>query len=92
MEIETQDCYLCDATKPTIFTKKNAEHYMKVRTYLFWMYANALKEILKGKKTVDVYTELMSAANIFNFSKNNHELYIKKSIKYFQEKHENQHP
>ncbi|MBD27631.1 MAG: hypothetical protein CMO38_00090 [Verrucomicrobiaceae bacterium] len=79
-------------SKLTIFTKKNAEHYMKVRTYLFWMYANALKEILKGRKTVDVYTELMSAANIFNFSKNNHELYIKKSIKYFQETHENQHP
>ena len=52
------------------FTKKNAEHYMKVRTYLFWMYANALKEILKGRKIVDIYTELMSASNIFNFSKN----------------------
>ena len=32
------------------FTKKNADHYIKVRTYLFWMYANALKEIIKGKK------------------------------------------
>ena len=67
------------------FTKKNADHYIKVRTYLFWMYANALKEILKGKKTVDVYTELMSASNIFNFSNDTHHLYIKKSIKYFEE-------
>ena len=65
------------------FTKKNADHYMRVRTYLFWMYANALKEILKGRKAVDVYTELMSASNIFNFSTNIHESYIKKSIKYF---------
>ena len=65
------------------FTKKNADHYMKVRTYLFWMYANALKEILKGRKAVDVYTELMSASNIFNFSTNIHESYIKESIKYF---------
>ena len=65
------------------FTKKNAEHYMKVRTYLFWMYANALKEILKGRKSVDVFTELMSASNIFNFSTNAHESYIKESIKYF---------
>tara|TARA_B100001769_G_C21965005_1_gene519175 strand:- start:238 stop:903 length:666 start_codon:yes stop_codon:yes gene_type:complete len=65
------------------FTKKNADHYMKVRTYLFWMYANALKEILKGRKAVDVYTELMRASNIFNFSTNIHESYIKESIKYF---------
>ena len=33
------------------------------------MYANALQEILKGKESVDVYTDLMSAANIFNFPK-----------------------
>ena len=65
------------------FTKKNADHYMRVRTYLFWMYANALKEILKGRKAKDVYTELMSASNIFNFSTNIHESYIKESIKYF---------
>ena len=71
--------------KLPLFTKKNANHYMKVRTYLFWMYANALKEILKGRKIVDIYTELMSASNIFNFSKNTHELYIKTSIKYFDE-------
>ena len=73
-----------DPKLPT-FTKKNADHYMKVRTYLFWMYANALKEILKGRKAEDVYIELMSASNIFNFSTNTHESYIKESIKYFDE-------
>ena len=67
------------------FTKKNADHYIKVRKYLFWMYANALSEIVKGRKTVDVYTELISASNIFNFSNKTHQLYIKKSIKYFNE-------
>ena len=67
------------------FTKKNADHYIKVRTYLFWMYANALSEIVKGRKAVDVYTELMSASNIFNFSNNLHQSYIKKSIKYFED-------
>ena len=71
--------------KLTDFNQKNADHYMKVRTYLFWMYANALGEIVKGRKTVDVYTELMSASNIFNFSNSTHQLYIKKSIKYFEE-------
>ena len=49
------------------------------------MYANALGEIVKGRKPVDVYTELMSASNIFNFSNNMHHLYIKKSIKYFEQ-------
>ena len=67
------------------FTKKNADHYMKVRTYLFWMYANALGEIVKGRKPVDVYIELMSASNIFNFSNDTHQLYIKNSIKFFNE-------
>ena len=71
------------------FTKKNADHYIKVRTYLFWMYSNALNEILKGRKTVDVYTELMSAANIFDFSDKVHKLYIKKSIKYFNDTKKN---
>ena len=64
--------------------KKNADHYMKVRTYLFWMYANALKEIVKGRKTVDVYTELMSASNIFNFSNDTHQLYIKNQLNIFK--------
>ena len=68
------------------FTKENANHYMKVRTYLFWMYSNALKEILKGRKSRDVYIELMSAANLFNFSNDIHQLYISKSIKYFEER------
>ena len=68
------------------FTKENADHYMKVRSYLFWMYSNALKEILKGRKSIDVYIELMSAANLFNFSNDIHQLYISKSIKYFEER------
>ena len=73
-----------DPKLPSV-TKKNADHYIKVRTYLFWMYANALSEIVKGRKAVDVYTELMSASNIFNFSNNLHQSYIKKSIKYFED-------
>tara|TARA_Y100000766_G_C18832132_1_gene568578 strand:+ start:271 stop:912 length:642 start_codon:yes stop_codon:yes gene_type:complete len=68
------------------FTRENADHYMKVRTYLFWMYSNALNEILKGRKSIDVYIELMSAANLFNFSNDIHQLYINKSIKYFEER------
>ena len=68
------------------FTKENADHYMKVRNYLFWMYSNALKEILKGRKSIDVYIELMSAANLFNFSNDIHQFYINKSIKYFEER------
>ena len=66
------------------FTKKNAQHYIKVRKYIFWMYAQSLNEILKGKQTVDVYTDLMNASNVFNFSHNTHQLYIQKSIQYFE--------
>ena len=66
------------------FTKKNADHYAKVRAYIFWMYPQCLSELLEGKKTVDVFTELMNASNVFNFPHNTHQSYIRKSIKYFE--------
>ena len=66
------------------FTKKNADHYAKVRAYIFWMFPQCLSQLLEGKKTVDVFTELMNASNVFNFPHNTHQSYIRKSIKYFE--------
>ena len=66
------------------FTKKHADHYAKVHAYIFWMYTQCLSELLEGKNTVDVFTELMNASNVFNFSYNTHQSYIRKSIKYFE--------
>ncbi|MDB0070577.1 TetR/AcrR family transcriptional regulator [Gammaproteobacteria bacterium] len=66
------------------FTKKNADHYLKVRAYIFWMYPECLSQVLKGKKTVNVFTELMNACNVFNFSHSIHQSYIRKSIQYFE--------
>ena len=68
------------------FTKKNANHYMKVRAYIFWMYPHCLSQLLEGKNTKDVFAATMNASNIFNFPHETHQLYIRKSIKYF-EKH-----
>ena len=66
------------------FTKKNADHYAKVHAYIFWMYPQCLSELLEGKKTIDVFTELMNASNVFNFPHNTHQSYIRKSVKYFE--------
>ena len=66
------------------FTKKNADHYLKVRAYIFWMFPHCLSQLIEGKKTVDVFTELMNASNVFNFPHNTHQSYIRKSIKYFE--------
>ena len=66
------------------FTKKNADHYLKVRAYIFWMFPHCLHQLLEGKEIVDVFTELMNASNVFNFSDNTHQLYIRKTIKYFK--------
>ena len=66
------------------FTKKNADHYLKVRAYIFWMFPHCLSQLIEGKKTVDVFTELMNASNVFNFSHNTHQSYIRKSIKYLE--------
>ena len=62
------------------FTKKNADHYIKVRAYIFWMYPHCLSQLLEGKKVGDVFAETMNASKIFNFSNNTHQLYIRKSI------------
>jgi AcrR family transcriptional regulator len=66
------------------FTKKNADHYLKVRAYIFWMYPECLSQVLEGKKTVDVFTELMNACNVFNFPHSIHQSYIRKSIQYLK--------
>ena len=71
-------------SKLTSFTRKNADHYLKVRAYIFWMFPHCLHQLLEGKETVDVFTELMNASNVFNFSDNTHQLYIRKTIKYFK--------
>ena len=71
-------------SKLSSFTKKNADHYLKVRAYIFWMFPHCLSQLLEGKKTVDVFTELMNASNVFNFPHNTHQSYIRKSIKYFE--------
>ena len=73
-----------DSNLPS-FTKKNADHYMKVRAYIFWMYPHCLSQLLEGKKVVDVFSETMNASNIFNSSKNTHQLNIRKSIKCFSQ-------
>ena len=57
-------------SKLSSFTKKNADHYLKVRAYIFWMFPHCLSQLLEGKKTVDVFTELMNASNVFNFPHN----------------------
>ena len=43
----------------TCFTKENAEHYMKVRTYLFGCLQMHFKNT-KGRESVDVYTDLIA--------------------------------
>ena len=66
------------------FTKKNADHYAKVHAYIFWMYPQCLSQVLEGKKTIDVFTELMNASNVFNFPHSIHQSYIRKSIQYLK--------
>ena len=74
-----------DSNLPS-FTKKNADHYIKVRAYIFWMYPHCLSQLLEGKKVGDVFAETMNASNIFNFPHSIHQSYIRKSIEYC-EKH-----
>ena len=36
------------------------------QTYIFWTYQNALRELLKGRKSIHVYTDLMNSVNLMN--------------------------
>jgi hypothetical protein len=36
--------------------KDNLRHFKMAQTYIFWTYQNALREKLKGRKSIHVYT------------------------------------
>ena len=37
------------------------------QTYIFWTYQNALREKLKGRKSIHVYLDLMNSMNLMIF-------------------------
>ena len=65
-------------------SKDNLRHFKMSQTYIFWTYQNALREKLKGRKSIHVYTDLMNSVNLMNLSQKTQKKYIKKVAEYIK--------
>lgn len=62
----------------------NLRHFKMAQTYIFWTYQNALRERLKGRKSIHVYTDLMNSVNLINLAKKTHNKYLKRVADYIK--------
>ena len=60
--------------------KDNLRHFKMSQTYIYWTYQNALREKLKGRKSIHVYSDLMNYVNLMNLSQKTQKIYIKRFI------------
>ena len=61
-------------------SKKNLEHFEMVQEYIFWMYQQALRELVKGRKSLDVYLEIMQSINFLDLPRKTHQSFLQKVI------------
>ena len=64
--------------------KENLRHFKMAQTYIFWTYQNALRERLKGRKSIHVYTDLMNSVNLMDLPRKTHQKYLKRVADYIK--------
>lgn len=64
--------------------KDNLRHFKMAQTYIFWTYQNALREKLKGRKSIHVYTDLMNSVNLINLPQKTHTRYLERVANYIK--------
>jgi AcrR family transcriptional regulator len=64
--------------------KDNLRHFKMSQTYIYWTYQNALREKLKGRKSIHVYSDLMNSVNLMNLSQKTQKKYITKVVDYIK--------
>jgi len=65
-------------------SKDNLRHFKMAQTYIYWTYQNALREKLKGRKAIHVYTDLLNSVNLINLSQKTQKKYIKRVAEYIK--------
>ena len=65
-------------------SKDNLRHFKMSQTYIYWTYQNALREKLKGRKSIHVYADLMNSVNLMNLSQKTQKIYIKRVADYIK--------
>ena len=57
---------------------ENLRHFKMASSYIHWTYQNALRELLRGRKTIHVYLDLMNSINFLDLPKKTHKKYLKR--------------
>ena len=58
--------------------EENLRHFKMASAYIHWTYQNALRELLRGRKTIHVYLDLMNSINFLDLPKKTHKKYLKR--------------
>tara|TARA_Y100001970_G_scaffold167065_2_gene204528 strand:+ start:186 stop:785 length:600 start_codon:yes stop_codon:yes gene_type:complete len=60
--------------------EENLRHFKMASSYVHWTYQNALRELLRGRKSIHVYLDLMNSINFLDLPKKTHKKYLKKVV------------
>jgi len=61
-------------------SKKNLEHFEMAQQYIWWMYQQCLRELVKGRRSLDVYLEVMQSINFLDLPRKTHQSFLQKVI------------
>ena len=59
-------------------TDENLRHFKLASSYIYWTYQHALRELLRGRKTIHVFTDLMNSVNFLDLPRKTHKKYLQK--------------
>nr|ABL97207.1 putative transcriptional regulator TetR family protein [uncultured marine bacterium EB0_49D07] len=57
---------------------ENLRHFKMASSYIHWTYQNALRELLRGRKSIHVYLDLMNSINFLDLPRKTHKKYLKR--------------
>ena len=57
---------------------ENLRHFKMASSYINWTYQNALRELLRGRKSIHVYLDLMNSINFLDLPRKTHKKYLKR--------------
>ena len=67
-------------------TEENMRHFRLASSYIYWTYQNALRELLRGRRSIHVYTDLMNSVNFLDLPRKTHKKYLKKVADFVKNK------
>jgi len=62
--------------------ENNLLHFKMASLYIHWTYQNALRELLRGRKSIEVYTDLMTSVNLLDLPRKTQQKYLQKVADY----------